>query len=194
MATQTEVADYLGVTTRTLQNWSKTPGFPDSQGRGGYDIQKVVQWRLRYLESKIRSSDDPSEKGEIDASELALLEIEEKRLKNADRQLVIQERQFKMAVNLRKFAPIQLLSDVLTRVSIALTSNLDSLLPRIKRTWPDMPSEAVEAIKVIVAQCKNEAANIQINSEELDFSDFIGDTLGAESFADEDTDDGGRMG
>ncbi len=194
MATQAEVAEYLGVTTRTLQHWAKNAGFPDSQGRGGYDIQKVVHWRLRYLESQIRSSSDPSEKGEIDATELAFLEVEEKRLKNADRQLVIQERQFKMAVNLRKFAPIQLLSDVLTRVSIALTSNLDSLLPRIKRTWPDMPSEAVEAIKVIVAQCKNEAANIQINNEELDFSDFIGDSVGSESFADEDSDDGGSVG
>lgn len=194
MATQSEVAEYLGVTTRTLQNWARSAGFPDSRGRGGYEIRDVVLWRIRFLESQNRSSADPANKGEIDPLELAALDLEEKRLKNDDRKLIIKERQFKLAVQLRKFAPIQLLGEVLTRVSIALTSNLDSLLPRIKRTWPDMPSEAVEAIKVIVAQCKNEAANIQINSDELDFSDFIGDSPGAESSDDEDSDDGSGVG
>lgn len=194
MATQSEVADYLGVTTRTIQNWARTPGFPDSKGRGGYDIKEVVLWRIRHLENQVKNQSDAPTKGEIDPLEMMRLEIEEKRLKNSDRQLIIKERQFKLAVHLRQFAPIQLLADVLTRTAIALTSNLDSLLPRIKRAWPDMPIEAVEAIKLIIAQCKNEAADIQINHEELDFSDYIGDTPGAESLDDQSADDGGRMG
>lgn len=56
---QTEAAESLDVSARTLRDWSRLPGFPDSSR--GYDIAAIQQWRQEN-ERKGSESDSATKK------------------------------------------------------------------------------------------------------------------------------------
>jgi len=177
MATQKEIADYLGIDERTIRNWSKRPGFPVSKGRGGLSQQAVVKWLadcyIKQNQIKIDPAFEPVEDEEKE------LELAEKRAKLEDRLLIIEKRKFDLSVLRQQFAPITVLTRTLERVAVSLSTNLESMLPHIKRAWPDMPIESVDVIKKIIAQCRNEVAEIEPDLSDFNPSDFDGSEDGA---------------
>ncbi|OUL59255.1 terminase small subunit [Pseudoalteromonas ulvae] len=178
MATQKEVAEFFGHETRTIRNWQKIAGFPQSKGAGGFCIQSVARWRISYLESlksaKVDPAFDPIEDDEKE------LELAEKRAKLEDRLLIIEKRKFDLSIMRQQFAPITVITRTLERVAVSLSSNLESLLPHIKRSWPDMPAESVDVIKKVIAQCRNGVAEIEPDLSDFNPSDFESGEGGAE--------------
>jgi len=174
VANQKEVAEFIGCSERTLRNWANIPGFPAAKGRGKLDVRDVVRWRLHYLEQSKTAQPDPAFIGDLACQSENELNLAEKRLKVEERTIVIAGRRFDLAVKAREFAPVSVITEVLELVSVALRANIESILPKIKRAWPDIPPEAVEVIKKVLAQCENEAADIEPDLSEFDPSDFIG--------------------
>ncbi|MFT7565827.1 MAG: phage terminase Nu1 subunit (DNA packaging protein) [Pseudoalteromonas distincta] len=170
MATQKEIADFFGCDARTIRNWQNIPGFPQSKGAGGYSTQAVARWRISYLEQINKSKQEPEQPPADD--EIEKLELAERKAKLRDRLLIIQKREFDLSVLRQKFAPITIITRTLERVSVSMASNLDSLLPHMKRAWPEMPVESVDVIKKVIAQCRNEVAEIEPDLSDFNPSDF----------------------
>lgn len=179
MATQKEVADFLQVEPRTIRNWQKIAGFPISKGASGYDIQKVVLWRLDYLQrlnsTKVDPAFDPLEDDE------KALELAEKRLKIKKAEIDIEHKQFDLSVKEGRFAPIETITRTLELVSVAVASNLEALLPKMKKAWPDIPPDAIETIQKVIAVSRNEVASIEPDVSSYEESDLDCDTAGVES-------------
>lgn len=55
-------------------------------------------------------------------------------------------------------APIARLTEVLAEASASVSAGLDALMPTIRRTWPDMPDVAREALEQLAARVRNEWA------------------------------------
>lgn len=55
VAQQTDAAEQLGITTRTLRDWMRLPGFPDCSG--GYNVGSIRQWQ----ESNARKGSEPED-------------------------------------------------------------------------------------------------------------------------------------
>ena len=179
MATQKEVADFLKVDTRTIRNWQKIPGFPISKGAGGYDVQKVVLWRLDYLQKINSANSDPAfDPLEDDEKQL---ELAEKRLKIRKAEIDIAHKDFDLSVKEGRFAPIETITRTLELVSVAVASNLESLLPKLKKAWPDIPPDAVETIQKVIAVSRNEVASIEPDVTSYEESDLDCGSEGVES-------------
>lgn len=66
--------------------------------------------------------------------------------------------EIKNAVALGKWAPIEILADVLANASAAIVDRLDQLPAAISRACPDLPAAARDAVMREVASARNEAA------------------------------------
>ncbi|AZZ98763.1 terminase small subunit [Pseudoalteromonas sp. R3] len=178
MATQREVADYFGVDERTIRNWQKIPGFPVSKGRGGYCYQSISRW-LVACNTTLKSGVSERSSEHDDATEKEL-EMAEKRLKIRKSEVDIAHKEFDLQVKEKKFAPIELITRTLELVSVSMASNLEALLPKLKKAWPDIPPDAVETIQKVVATSRNEVANIEPDLTSYEASDLVGSSEGAE--------------
>lgn len=192
MAKQQEVAEFFGCDPRTIRNWQRIAGFPASKGAAGYSIQDIARWRISYLEQLNRtgSANYPMDNDDED-DELKGLEIAEKRARVEERKLNIATKSFNLQVKRKLFAPITIITRTLELVSVSMSSNIDSLLPHIKRAWPDMPIEAVDVIKKVTAQCKNEIAHVEPDLSIFNSSDFESSENGSESITDSSSSNGG---
>ncbi|MEI2421618.1 hypothetical protein V6O07_15185, partial [Arthrospira platensis SPKY2] len=92
-----------------------------------------------------------------------------------ERDLKIEERREKLAMLKAKrvlfeksYAPIDIIVDTLEQVCARVGTRLDTLLPKLKNAWPDMPPEAVEVLEAVIAVVLNECADVQPN-----LSDYI---------------------
>ncbi|WP_052702657.1 terminase small subunit [Pseudoalteromonas piscicida] len=172
MATQREVAEYFDVDERTIRNWQKIPGFPASKGRGGYCYQSISRW-LVACSAVSRLATSNSNSSDLDESEKAL-EIAEKKLKIRKAEIDIEHKEFDLEVKEKRFAPIELITRTLELVSVAMASNLEALLPKLKKAWPDMPPDAIDVIQKVVAVSKNEVAHIEPDLSSYEASDLVG--------------------
>lgn len=179
MATQREVAAYFNVNERTIRNWQKIPGFPASKGRSGYCYQSISRW-LVACSSLNRDGSITSTTSDLGSDEKAL-EIAEKKIKIRKGEMDIAHKEFDLEVKEKRFAPIELITRTLELVSVAMASNLEALLPRLKMAWPDMPPEAIEVIQKIIAVSKNEVAHIEPDLSSYEASDLVSSEEGAES-------------
>ncbi|KZN64042.1 hypothetical protein N473_15690 [Pseudoalteromonas luteoviolacea CPMOR-1] len=158
MATQKEVAAYFSVEDRTIRNWSKITGFPASKGRGGYCIQSISKWLASIAMAKMgNAAPCPADTNEEEKQ----LEIAEKRNKVRKGEIDISNREFDLAVKRKEYAPISIITRTLEQVSVAIATNLDALLPRLKKAQPDISQDALEEIKKVIATSRNEVARIE---------------------------------
>jgi len=80
-STKEEAARLLGVSTRTLSDWQKQPGFPGEPGRPGrrvayYPIERIQQWR----ETNVDDEGDSTVRQEIERLKLLEKQIELEKL------------------------------------------------------------------------------------------------------------------
>ncbi|WP_100913550.1 hypothetical protein [Pseudoalteromonas spongiae] len=179
MANQQEVADYFEVDSRTIRNWKNIAGFPQPKGKSGYDIRKITLWRLDYYKRLTTAKPDPAFDPLGNSKEE--LEIAEKRVKIRKAELEVKHKDFDLSVKEGRFAPIETITRTLELVSVAVASNLEALLPKMKKAWPDIPPDAVETIQKVIAVSRNEVASIEPDVSSYEESDLDCDSEGVES-------------
>ena len=87
-------------------------------------------------------------------SEVGGLDLVQERAALARAQRIAQD--MKNAVSRGEFAPIGLLADVLAAASGGIVDRFDQLEGTLRKSCPDLPHEAVEAILGIIASARNE--------------------------------------
>lgn len=94
VAQQTDAADLLGVTPRTLRDWMRIPGFPDCAS--GYHIEAIRQWQ----ESNARKGSEPE-----DAMRKLKLALQAEKLKQA--QIETRDAQLRLEAKEKTLLPRQ---------------------------------------------------------------------------------------
>lgn len=153
MATQQEVADFIGLTSRQIRNLQSGGYMHKANGKGGMNLQKAVQEYITYLKAGRSLEEGGNEYDEGGASEL---DRERKELNNQ----IIRERLKTMR---KENVPVWLLTDALVKVVELIGARCDSMLQKTKLASPDMPERVLNVINKEIVTLKNSIAAIDID-------------------------------
>ncbi|NAX27625.1 hypothetical protein CAG64_19445 [Vibrio sp. V38_P2S17PM301] len=162
--TQSDIAKLLGLSDRQVRNLAAKGFLPAAKGRNGWEPLACIHAYNTYL----KRSKSGSEKPETDDNEEETFEKIERELKLEERREKLAMMRAKRVLFEKSYAPIDLIVDTLEQVCARVGTRLDTLLPKLKNAWPDMPPEAVEVLEAVIAAVLNECADVQPN-----FSDYI---------------------
>ena len=138
-ATQTALADLVGVTQPTISNLMADGKIPSAGTLG--DLLHAYCQRLRA-----QAAGRLGESGGLDlVQERAALAREQR-----------EGQAIKNAVARREYAPIGLLADVLGMASSAVVDRFDQLENMLSKACPDLPDEAKTAVLQVIASARNE--------------------------------------
>ena len=138
-ATQTAMADLVGVTLQTISNLMADGKIPSAGTLG--DLLHAYCQRLRA-----QAAGRLGEAGGLDlVQERAALAREQR-----------EGQAIKNAVARREYAPIGLLADVLGMASSAVVDRFDQLENMLSKACPDLPDEAKTAVLQVIASARNE--------------------------------------
>jgi|GEM_PF-497720 len=162
--TQEDIAKLLGISSRQVRNLTQEGFLPAAIGRSGMDPLACNHAYITYLRRSKSGTPKPETEQE-----------DEETFAKLERDLKIEERREKLAMLKAKrvlfeksYAPIDVIVDTLEQVCARVGTRLDTLLPKLKNAWPDMPPEAVEVLEAVIAAVLNECADVQPN-----LSDYI---------------------
>ncbi|PAV25198.1 DNA packaging protein Nu1 [Tamilnaduibacter salinus] len=137
---QQQMARSLGITVSAFARWEVTP-----VARIGkqvfYDVQSVLDNRLSNMSETVGTGN-----------------IEDERLRLTRAQAEGQEIKNELARG--RTVPIEIITQVLSRVAGGASGILDSLPLNIKRRFPELDNQMVEAIKRECVKSQNEIARI----------------------------------
>ncbi|MCL9783651.1 hypothetical protein M9194_19690 [Vibrio sp. S4M6] len=166
---QRDIAALLKISDRQLRTLISEGFIPDAKPRSGFDPLACVHAYITY-KTKSKSS---QEKPEVGAGEPEL--TEEEQFERKEKLLKLEEREEKLAMMKAKrhlfeksYAPIEIIVDTLQQVGARLASRHDSLIPKMKISYPDLPQAAVEALEAELTAAVNECADIL-----PDLSDYV---------------------
>lgn len=157
MATQQEVADFIGLTTRQIRNLQSGGYMHKANGKGGMNLQKAVQEYITYLKAGRSLEEGGNDYDESGSSEL---DRERKALNNE----IIKER---LKALRKENVPVWLLTDALVKVVEQIGARCDSMLQKTKLASPDMSERVLNVINKEIVALKNSIAAIDI-----DLTDF----------------------
>lgn len=161
------------------------------QGRGGWSIDA---WRFFYIDYLRARSRDVSDGDEPEMGGGEPEKEREQALKNEERQERILIARVKRRILAKRYAPIELISVAVSRTAIELRTRIESFPPRLKKVWPDMPSEASQLIQQEIAKALNEFADLRIDLSDYDVSDIERDLDRLEAITSDTSDDGSGVG
>lgn len=150
-----EMAASLGISVQAFAQWGVEP-----VARIGREVffsaKDVLANRLLHSAEKVQRSEP---EGGSAGSNLDL-----------ERELLIREQRegqaLKNAEMRRELAPVGVIEWALGRVAAQLSAQLDSLVPRLKRTAPFLTAANLEQVTREVVKAKNAAARIQVDLDE----------------------------
>ncbi|WP_136484711.1 helix-turn-helix domain-containing protein [Vibrio sp. H11] len=163
--TQSDIAELLGISDRQVRNLIQQGILPAAKGRGGMDPLVCNHAYNAYL----RQSKSADQKAETDKKNDPQHYEQRKRELELDKldETVAMMRAKRLTFE-KFYAPVEIIPDVIGQVASQIRSRLDSLIPKMKKSWLDMPPEAVSVLEEeIIAVC-NECADVQ-----PDLSDYI---------------------
>lgn len=190
MATQKELAEWIGLTDRQVRNLQSQGFIHKARGAGGIDLQRAVKEYINYVKSGLEQTpdfdpDEPTSGGA--RGEEAKQDLRRKTL-NAD---LMEE---KLKIMRGEYAPIAVLGDALNKVLGSVSARLNSLPMQAKLADPSLSGRAIDTLKTAIAECKNDCARAYLDIpdysdgfEELDPSD-------PEPAGEQTADDGGGVG
>ena len=195
MATQNEVAAHLFISDRQVRNLITDGVFAGTKGKGGLDLDDCRKRYIDYLRSVKtgQTSADPEGGSDSAPGDIVCginIPLQDARKKKADADI----REHRLAVMRQEYAPVQLLTTAVMRLSEMMVAQLQALPMKLKVADPSLTARAVDAAKKQIAELCNGLADI-----ELDLSDYTPvdpDSYqdGFETPTDSKTDDGGRVG
>lgn len=164
--TQVDIAELLGISDRQVRNLIQQGVVPSAKGREGMNPLACIHAYNTYLRQSKNDAQKP-EAGEDDDS----YESMEKQLKLEEKREKVAMLKAKRVLFEKSFAPIDVIVDTLEQVCSRIGTRLDSLLPKLKNAWPDMPPEALEVLESVIAAVLNECADVQPNLNDYIDSD-----------------------
>jgi phage terminase Nu1 subunit (DNA packaging protein) len=174
--TQSDIAKLLGISDRQVRTLVQKGILPASKPRSGYDPLVCVQAYIRYKTKTKASTTGQEVDGQNDEefNEDEMFERQERRLKLEERQEKLLMMKAKRVLFEKTYAPIEIIVDTLQQVGSTLESRHDSLLPKMKIAYPDMPPEMYEVLEAELAATANECTTIL-----PDLSDYINEDPGS---------------
>lgn len=191
MAKQAEVAAHLTLSERQIRNLANLPGAPKPLGRGDWDLDA---WRLFYISYLRARSRDVPEGEEPEMGGQTPEKAREAWLKNEERQERILIARVKRRILAKRYAPIELISVAVSRTAVELRTRVESWLPRIKKVWPDMPSEATTLLHQELTTLLNELSDIRIDLSDYDVGDIERDLDRLDAITGDVADERGGVG
>jgi phage terminase Nu1 subunit (DNA packaging protein) len=189
--TQRDIAELLKISDRQVRNLIQQGVLMQAKGRDGMDPLASVHSYIAYKSQH----DGEREKAEVDPdSEEGNQKNREQQLKNDEREERIKLNRIKRLVLEKKYAPIEIIDDVVGAVAISIRTRVDSWLPKIKMAYPEIPMEGLEVIKRELAQVMNELAEVQVDLTDYEDSDLESGLASFESSENDSAYDGSRMG
>ena len=157
--TQSDVAKLLGISDRQVRNLMQQGVMPAAIGRNGMDPLACNHVYNSYL----RQAKAGNQKPETDDDEEESFEKMERELKLEEKRERVAMLKAKRVLFEKSYAPIEVIVETLEQVTARVGTRLDTLLPKLKNAWPDMPPEAVEILEAVIAAVLNECADVQPN-------------------------------
>ncbi|ELQ2514284.1 helix-turn-helix domain-containing protein [Vibrio vulnificus] len=157
--TQSDVAELLGISDRQVRNLINKGVLPAAIGKQGMNPLACIHGYAAYLRQSNTVEKDPETDREDEETFAKLerdLKLEEKREK-------IFMMRAKRVLFEKSYAPLDVIIDALEQVAARISTRLDTLLPKLKNAWPDLPPEAVEVLETVIAAVLNECADVQPN-------------------------------
>lgn len=165
--TQSDIAELLGLSDRHVRNLIQQGILPAAKGRGGMNPLACIHGYAAYLRQSNTVEKDPETDREDEEAFAKIerdLKLEEKREK-------IFMMRAKRVLFEKSYAPLEVIIDALEQVAARISTRLDTLLPKLKNAWPDLPPEAVEVLETVIAAVLNECADVQPNLSDYMDSD-----------------------
>lgn len=154
--TQGDIAKLLSISDRQVRNLINKGILPAAKGRDGMNPLACLHAYISF-KSQTGEAEPKSEASADEEEKLGRLEF---RLKLEDKKETILFKKAKRVVFEKTFGPIQMIIDVLQQVGGRLASRHESLIPKMKLAWPDMPHEAVEVLENELMAAVNECADV----------------------------------
>ena len=167
MATQVELAAWLGVTDRQIRNLESKGHIPGKRGRAGYDIQECVLSYIRYLQANQKKGTkviepgedyDPGNPSEVNGINLAHEEARHSKLRNDKLDLQIGELE-------RKLAAVELIALTLSTASAAAAAILDTIPGNMKRRNPRLTAKDLELAKSEIVKAMNAISRVELPAD-----------------------------
>lgn len=166
-----ELSEILGVSTQSIIKWGQEQNNPipiygsnENTRAVLYDTEKVIEWLLT------RRGGGTGEKSLKDKSAEQDLRLATEK---ADALAI------KNAILRREYAPIAVVSQVLSKVGAQIGSVLDTLPLNVKRRVPELENQTIELIKSEVVKTQNVIATMDDALEQAIDEAFSGTTTGA---------------
>ena len=160
MANQKEVADFLGVTPRTVRNLQSDGVFVTPTSKNGYDLKVFTQAYISYLRELAKKKSVSGTEPEKESQE-----ARKTRLVNDDKEITILLKKVKYNQELRKWGPIDLLEYALQQFSAIAKTEIDTWVPKMRRACPDIPLSSLKIVEKTGVKIKNELNNIDVPLE-----------------------------
>lgn len=189
MATQRELGQWINLTDRQVRNLQAQGFIHKAQGAGGLDLQRGVKEYINYLKSGIDQDTDfdPDEPATGNKGEEARQDLRRKTL-NAD---LLEE---KLRVMRGEYAPIAVLGDALNKVLGSISARLNSLPMQAKLADPSLSARAIDTMKTVIAECKNDCARAYLDLPDYSEGYPECDPGDPEPAGEQAADDGGGVG
>lgn len=155
---QEDIGKLLKTTARNVRYLIDRGVLPEGTNKGGLVPLACIHAYITYKSKNSDPEIDPEMGGElVDGRDL---EREERILKIEERQESLALKKAKRLLFVKEYGPIAMIEDALQQVGSRLASHHESLIPKMKLAWPDMPPEAVEVLEAVLTAAINECADI----------------------------------
>jgi phage terminase Nu1 subunit (DNA packaging protein) len=152
MSTQAEVCAHLGIkSATTLKNLIGRGIIPAGTPRGGLDLDACRIAYITYLRNVNKGivTDAESEKDEKDYDRL----LDKERWRKMKRENDVAD---------GVLVEISVAQEKIEEVANAILPILESIVPEVKRSWPDMNGDQAAIIEECVNKCLNSISNLEL--------------------------------
>ncbi|EJS1626295.1 hypothetical protein H2666_17245 [Vibrio cholerae] len=157
--TQSDIAELLGTTDRTVRALVSKGVLPDQVGRNGYNPTACIHSYIAYVR-KVKPEDEKPETSDFSEDDFDKVD---RQLKQDERRERIAMMKAKRVLFEKSYAPVEVIVETLEQVSSRIGTRLESLLPKLKNAYPELPPEAVETLESVIAAVLNECTDVQPN-------------------------------
>ncbi len=153
MATQKEIAEYLGLTDRTVRNLQSKGIISDKRGRNGYCLKTSIRDYIRHLEKKNKTGEETDD--EATTSNVNGIDTDYQDARKA--KLQADKLEIDLLVKLGEVAPIEMILELTANKAAQVASLLDTIPASVARAVPELPKSRLAVIEQEITKARNEA-------------------------------------